>query len=58
MPKIVQIESYIAYQKNTDKSELTLSSYKSDLLLFSTWFQKINHEEIKLNKITPMDLRQ
>lgn len=49
MPKIVQIESYIAYQKNT---------YKSDLLLFSTWFQKINHEEIKLNKITLMDLRQ
>lgn len=58
MKKIAQIDSYIAYQKNTDKSVLTLSSYRSDLLQFSIWFQKINHEKMKLNKITPTDLRQ
>ena len=30
--KIPQIESYIAYQKSTDKLPATLASYRSDLM--------------------------
>ena len=52
-----QIESYIYYQKSTDKSPSTLLSYHYDLKQFSKWFQKTNKETMKLHKITPSDLR-
>ena len=58
MVKIAQIESYIDYQKSTDKSAATLSSYRSDLMQFAAWFLEINQEELRLAKITPTDARQ
>jgi integrase/recombinase XerC len=35
MTKFAQIESYITYQKSTDKSLATLASYRSDLMQFA-----------------------
>lgn len=58
MAKITQIEDYIAYQKSSDKSHLTLTSYRSDLLQFTKWFESVNGMEMKLLKITPTDVRQ
>lgn len=58
MAKIEQIETYIAYQKSTDKSPTTLINYQSDLKQFSIWFESVNHAEMKLLSITPTDLRQ
>lgn len=58
MAKIDQIEKYIAYQKTTDKSKMTLASYRSDLMQFARWFQKVNNDEVRLHKITPTDFRQ
>lgn len=58
MPGIAQIDNYISYQKTTDKSEQTIASYRSDLVLFSRWFSKQNKDEMSLHKITPTDLRQ
>ena len=58
MTKIDQIEKFISYQKTTDKSQMTLSSYRSDLVQFAVWFEKINNDRLRLHKITPTDLRQ
>lgn len=58
MAKIAQIESYIAYQKSTDKSPATLTSYRSDLMHFSVWFESVNTVEMRLLNITPTDARQ
>ncbi len=58
MTKVAQIESYISYQETTDKSKLTLSSYRSDLVQFALWFRKLNNDDMRLHKITPTDLRQ
>ncbi len=58
MTKIAQLESYIAYQKSTDKSSATLAGYHSDLRQFAKWFESINKLEIRLQHITPTDLRQ
>lgn len=58
MTKNTCIENYITYQKATDKSPMTLASYRSDLIQFSVWFEKINKEEMKLANITPTDARQ
>lgn len=58
MPKNTQIEKFIDHQKSTDKSPLTLESYHSDLYKFSSWFEKVNKDDMKLSNITPTDLRQ
>ena len=58
MPKLAQIESYITYQKSTDKSLATLASYKSDLMQFAKWFESVNTVEMRLINITPTDARQ
>ena len=58
MTKLAQLESYIAYQKSTDKSPDTLASYHSDLQQFAKWFTYINKLEMRLHHITPTDLRQ
>ncbi|MBA2655925.1 MAG: tyrosine-type recombinase/integrase [Tatlockia sp.] len=58
MAKIQLIENYIAYQKSTDKSPATLSSYRSDLVQFAIWFQSVNGVEMKMLNITPTDTRQ
>lgn len=58
MSKVAQIENYISYQKTTDKSQMTLLSYRSDLIQFSKWFKETNNDELRLHKITPTDLRQ
>lgn len=58
MIKLVQIESYIAYQKSTDKSPATLTSYRSDLIQFAIWFESVNTVEMRLHNITPTDARQ
>jgi integrase/recombinase XerC len=58
MTKIIQIKQYIAYQKSTDKSAATLTSYRSDLVQFAIWFEKINNTEMNLRHITPTDARQ
>lgn len=58
MAKMTLIENYILYQKSTDKSPATLSSYRSDLIQFSVWFQSVNAIEMKLLNITPTDTRQ
>ncbi len=52
MTKIAQLESYIAYQKSTDKSSATLASYHSDLRQFAKWFESINKLEMRLQHIT------
>ena len=36
MTKNTYIENYISYQKSTDKSPATLTSYRSDLIQFAT----------------------
>ena len=51
------ISGFIAYQKNTQKSESTLRSYQSDLIVFARWFKDTNHEMLALSKITPTDVR-
>ena len=58
MTKITQIKQYIIYQKLTDKSPATLISYRSDLIQFAIWFEKINNTEMDLLHITPTDARQ
>lgn len=58
MTKSSPIENYIAYQKSTDKSPLTLASYRSDLIQFSLWFQSVNGVKMTLFNITPTDTRQ
>jgi integrase/recombinase XerC len=58
MTKRSPIENYIAYQKSTDKSLSTLSSYRSDLIQFSIWFQSVNGVKMTLFNITPTDARQ
>ncbi len=58
MAKNAYIESYITYQKSTDKSPATLASYQSDLIQFVIWFESINGVEMKLLNITPTDARQ
>lgn len=58
MTKIIQIKQYISYQKLTGKSAATLTSYRSDLVQFSIWFEKINNTEMNLRHITPTDSRQ
>ena len=58
MAKNSYIENYIVYQKATDKSPLTLASYRSDLIQFAIWFEEINKEEMRLINITPTDARQ
>lgn len=37
MTKNITIENYISYQKSTDKSPATLTSYRSDLIQFAIW---------------------
>lgn len=44
MAKNSYIESYISYQKSTDKSPTTLANYRSDLIQFAIWFEKNNGE--------------
>ena len=51
MYKIDQIEKFIAYQKTTDKSPLTLSSYQNDLMQFALWFKKVNNDELRLHSL-------
>ena len=58
MAKTTQVDDYISYQKSTDKSPLTLESYRSDLIQFATWFETINKTDMKLTNITPTDARQ
>ncbi|CZP45347.1 Tyrosine recombinase XerC [Legionella pneumophila] len=58
MTKNITIENYISYQKSTDKSPATLTSYRSDLIQFAIWFESINGVEMKLLNITPTDARQ
>lgn len=58
MAKNTQIETYINYQKSTDKSPLTLASYQSDLLQFAIWFESVNKTDMRLTNITPTDARQ
>lgn len=58
MTKSSPIENYIAYQKSTDKSPSTLTSYRSDLIQFSIWFQSVNDAKMTLFNITPTDARQ
>jgi len=52
------IEGFIRYQKAADKSDLTLKSYQSDLVIFAQWFEQANGESLRLHKVTPTDLRQ
>jgi integrase/recombinase XerC len=58
MAKNIQIKQYIVYQKSADKSVATLTSYRSDLMQFAVWFEKINNTEMNLHHITPTDVRQ
>lgn len=58
MTKNTQIDDYITYQKTTDKSPLTLGSYRSDLLKFASWFESVNNMDMKLANVTPTDARQ
>lgn len=58
MAKNTYIENYIAYEKSTDKSPMTLTSYRSDLIQFVIWFESMNNEVMKLTNITPTDARQ
>lgn len=58
MAKNTYIENYITYQKSTDKSPMTLASYRSDLIQFAVWFEGINKETMRLINITPTDARQ
>ena len=51
MVKNSYIENYIVYQKATDKSPMTLASYRSDLIQFAIWFEEINKEEMRLINI-------
>ena len=58
MAKNTYIENYIDYQKLTDKSPMTLASYRSDLIQFTVWFEATNNEVMRLTNITPTDARQ
>jgi len=58
MAKNTQIDDYIKYQKSTDKSPLTLGSYRSDLIKFAAWFESVNNADMKLANVTPTDARQ
>lgn len=58
MAKNTQIDDYITYQKSTDKSPLTLGSYRSDLIKFAAWFESVNNADMKLANVTPTDARQ
>ncbi|RZI47000.1 hypothetical protein EDM53_03375 [Rickettsiales endosymbiont of Peranema trichophorum] len=58
MIEIKQIKQYIAYQKAADKSPATLTSYRSDLVQFAVWFERVNNMSMNLHHITPTDVRQ
>lgn len=58
MAKNTYIDNYIDYQKSTDKSPMTLASYRSDLIQFTVWFEATNNEMMRLTNITPTDARQ
>jgi integrase/recombinase XerC len=52
------VSGFIGYQKEMQKSDSTLTSYRSDLMVFARWFKNTNHETLTLSKITPTDVRQ
>jgi len=58
MDKIYIIERFLEYLNSTERSASTISSYTSDLYLFSRWFEETNHEIVSAIKITPTDLRK
>lgn len=53
MAKNTQIDDYITYQKSTDKSPLTLGSYRSDLIKFAAWFESVNNADLQLTPNSP-----
>ncbi len=52
------INAFIQHQQAADKSVLTLKNYRCDLNGFAQWFQEANSETLRIQKITPTDLRQ
>jgi len=52
------IDAYKTHLENEDHSALTTVGYLADARLFIAWFEKNNHEEFALEKVTPSDVRE
>ena len=54
---ITTLPLFLDYLVEQDRSELTVSSYKSDLIDFMNWFEKSNQKPAQSTTVTPLDLR-
>jgi site-specific recombinase XerD len=58
MNQNISLKNFKKYLQDNDFSDLTVRGYLSDLNLFSQWFEQTNGENMKLEQITPTDVKE
>lgn len=58
MNQNIHLTSFKKYLQDNDFSDLTVRGYLSDLYLFAQWFEQTNGENMKLERITPTDIKE
>ncbi len=55
---VPDLDVWIEYLRNTNKSKNTLRAYRQRVLSFAEWFESTNGEVIISERVTPTDLRE
>ena len=58
MNQNIHLTNFKKYLQDNDFSDLTVRGYLSDLYLFAQWFEQTNGENMKLERITPTDIKE
>jgi site-specific recombinase XerD len=58
MNQNISLTNFKKYLQDNDFSDLTVRGYLSDLNLFTQWFEQTNGENMKLEQITPSDVKE
>ena len=58
MNQNIHLTNFKKYLQDNDFSDLTVQGYLSDLYLFAQWFEQTNGENMKLERITPTDIKE
>jgi len=58
MNQNIHLANFKKYLQDNDFSDLTVRGYPSDLNLFAQWFEQTNGENMKLERITPTDIKE
>ncbi len=58
MNQNIHLTNFKKYLQDNDFSDLTVRGYLSDLNLFTQWFEQTNGENMKLERITPTDIKE